>query len=236
MPFRKLLLFLTCLTVVSCQHATEIKLPVALVEINSSKNGENHTEANTTITAIHEEKKMSKNGDYFQSRWNWGEKKLTKNKFSYQKISTDTLRSSNYMKLVPTGKKNALGNPLYKLIIYVQGREINSYDIVSGRATTQNKDRHRSGTEAPLPDGLYKVAKTYIHGSTPEVGDRFLPIWPLFKTGRTDLGIHYDPSFEKNNGEDGTSGCIGLTKRQDLDQVLEYIHTYKLNFLEVKIQ
>ncbi len=101
------------------------------------------------------------------------------------------------MKLVPTGRKNALGNPLYKLIIYVQGREISSYDAVSGRAATQDKDRHRSGTEAPLPDGLYAVAKTYIRSSTPEVGDRFLPIWPLFKTGRTDLGIHYDPSFEK---------------------------------------
>ena len=48
-------------------------------------------------------------------------------------------------------------------------------------------------------------------GTHPEVGGRFLPIEPLFPTGRYALGIHYDPSFQKTNGEDGTVGCIALT-------------------------
>ncbi|CCI05967.1 hypothetical protein MICAD_1440022 [Microcystis aeruginosa PCC 7941] len=47
---------------------------------------------------------------------------------------------------------------------------------------------------------------------------------------------HYDPSFEKPNGEDGTSWCIALTNRADLDQVLNYVRTYRPQYLEVNIQ
>jgi hypothetical protein len=99
-----------------------------------------------------------------------------------------------------------------------------------------HRNRHQAGTEAPLPDGKYQVAKTSVAGTIPEAGDRFLAIQPLFRTGRSALGIHYDPSFEKNNGEDGTSGCIGLTNRGDLDFVLNYVRTYRPQYLEVKIQ
>lgn len=147
-----------------------------------------------------------------------------------------TIRSENYMTLTPTGRKNRLGNPLYQLRLYVQGEFLASFDTVTGRAYTQNRNRHQAETEAPLPDGIYQVSHLVIPGTHPEVGDRFLPIEPLFPTGRTELGLHYDPSFEKDNGEDGTSGCIALTNRQELDHVLDYISQYKPHYLEVKIQ
>ena len=103
----------------------------------------------------------------------------------------------NYMTLTPTSKANARGNPLYHLNLYVNGQLLKTYTSVSGRYNTQDRDRHRSGTEAPLPDGRYQVAKVPIPGIIAEAGDRFLPIQPLFQTGRSALGIHYDPSFEK---------------------------------------
>jgi hypothetical protein len=144
--------------------------------------------------------------------------------------------TGSYMKLIPTSQANSLGNPLYELQLFANSQKISSYMIVTGRANTQSKDRNRAGTEAPLPDGRYRVAKSTTPGTIVEAGDRFLPIQPLFRTGRSALGIHYDPSFNKNNGEDGTSGCIGLQNREEFSQVLEYIRTYRPQFLDVAIK
>ncbi|WP_238178369.1 L,D-transpeptidase [Calothrix sp. 336/3] len=140
------------------------------------------------------------------------------------------------MILSPTEYYNSQRNPLYKLRLFVNGQEVYSFMTVSGRAHTQTKDRNRSGTEAPLPNGEYRVAKSTTRGTIAEAGDRFLPLTPKFETGRTALGIHYDPSYEKNNGEDGTSGCIGLKNRKELSQLLKYVKMYKLNTLYVEIQ
>lgn len=161
---------------------------------------------------------------------------LNKQLYKSQGNSILPINSGNYMTLTPTPQVNALGNPLYELRLYVHGKLFDHYLTVTGRAHTQTKNRHRSGTEAPLPDGTYKVARSPVAGTIPEADDRFLPIRPLFKTGRTDLGIHYDPSFEKNNGEDGTSGCIALTNRQDLEEVLNFVRIHQPQYIDVKIQ
>jgi hypothetical protein len=142
----------------------------------------------------------------------------------------------NYMTLTPTNTSNAVGNPIYELRLYSNGQLVGTYQTVTGRANSQNRNRHQAGTHAPLPDGQYQVANAEVAGTHPEVGGRFLPIQPLFPTGRSALGIHYDPSFQKSNGEDGTEGCIALTNKRDLDQVLQYVHTYRPQYLEVKIQ
>ncbi|EAZ92396.1 L,D-transpeptidase [Crocosphaera chwakensis] len=146
------------------------------------------------------------------------------------------MSQGNYMTLTPTQTKNALGNPIYELRLYANGQLIGTYQTVTGRANSQNRNRHQSGTEAPLPDGQYQVASAEVAGTHPEVGGRFLPIEPLFPTQRYALGIHYDPSYQKNNGEDGTEGCIALTNKPDLDQVLEYVYTYQPQYLDVKLQ
>lgn len=143
---------------------------------------------------------------------------------------------STFMTLTPTQYKNTLGNPLYQLTLYVNNKPIAAYYTVTGRKYTQNRNRHKSGTEAPLPDGIYKVAKSPVPGTIPEAGGRFLPIEPLFQTRRSALGIHYDPSYEKRNGEDGTSGCIALTNKRDLTQFLNYIRIYQPQYLKVDIQ
>lgn len=156
------------------------------------------------------------------------------NEYIDQNIS-DLPVKTNYMTLRKLGKTNALGNPLYELRLYADGRLASKFITVSGRASSQNRDRHKSGTKAPLPNGKYSVAKATVPGTHPEVGDRFLPIQPLFRTGRRYLGIHYDPSFEINNGEDGTSGCIALTNREELSKVLNFVRTYRPQFIDVRI-
>lgn len=149
--------------------------------------------------------------------------------------NNDSTRA-NYITLESEGKFNGRGNPIYKLRLYIKGIETRSYDTVSGRTHTQNRNRNKAGTEAPLPDGKYKVARTPIPGTILEAGDLFLPIQPLFWTGRSALGIHYDPSYEKANGEDRTSGCVALTSKKDLNDVLEYVRTFKPKYFEVNIQ
>ena len=143
--------------------------------------------------------------------------------------------SGSYMTLTPLAETNAQGNPLYRLDLYSNGQTLAGYRTVTGRSYTQNRNRHLAGTDAPLPNGRYTVASSIVPGTHPEVGGRFLPIQPLFQTGRSALGIHYDPSYESSNGEDGTSGCVALTNPGDLDQVLNYIRTYQPQYLEVNI-
>jgi len=156
-----------------------------------------------------------------------------------QKIATVNTNPLNYfgnfMILRPTGQTNAQDNPIYKLNLYADGKLVDSFISVSGRTSTQARNRHQSGTEAPLPDGKYTVATSAIPGSIVEAGDHFLPIQPKFQTGRSALGFHVDPSFEKSNGEDGTAGCIGLTNKEDLDKLLSFVATHKPEFLDVKI-
>jgi hypothetical protein len=147
-------------------------------------------------------------------------------------ICNDCLRLVKDM----TGRTNNLGNPIYKLEAFLNGQKMYSFDAIAGRAYTQNLNRHKSGTEAPLPDGNYTIATKIVPGLIPEVGETFIPVYPKFKTGRTALGIHYDPSFNKNNREDGTSGCIGLTNKVERNAINYFVTQYKPQLLIVDIQ
>ena len=251
MLFRFILMSLTCFAIASSNANAEVKIPKNLNSLQSSEKSQNFADklasfAREKINISHAAKSLlsgqinhsvlpqSSISDVSENI----AQELSKEHHKSHKISTGVgyQRNGNYMTLTPTGQANLLGNPLYELDLFANGQLIGRYMTVSGRAYTQNRDRNRSGTEAPLPDGRYKVATAATRGSIPEAGDRFLPIQPLFSTGRSSLGIHYDPSFNKNNGEDGTSGCVALTNREDLSQVLEYVHTYRPEFLDVTIR
>ncbi len=68
-----------------------------------------------------------------------------------------------------------------------------------------------------------------------EVGKTFIAIIPKFRTNRHDLGIHLDPSFDRRNGYDGTSGCIGLTTAANRDAVNDFVTKYHPRHLLVSI-
>ncbi len=137
--------------------------------------------------------------------------------------------------------KNRFNNPIYQLTAYRSDTASYEFklDAVTGRWNTQTRNRYQSNTEAPLPDGSYSVIPTVVRGTIPEVGGTMVPIFP--KSGfnprmrRTALGIHWDPSFDKDPKEDGTSGCIGLTNKEDYQHVRDFILKYRPRSLEVKI-
>jgi hypothetical protein len=145
--------------------------------------------------------------------------------------------SGTYLRLIYKyqGRSNRLGNPIYTLEAYANGKKYRSFKAVTGTAHTQNRARDRANVAAPLPDGLYKVSPQIVAGNVPEVGGTFVPIYPQFPTARSGLGIHLDPSFNKPNGNDGTSGCIGLIARADRDAFDRYIIQYHPHKLVVKI-
>jgi hypothetical protein len=147
------------------------------------------------------------------------------------------LSGNNYLKLVkdPSKGTNDVGNPIYTLEAYVDGQKYQTFDVVSGTANTQNADRHLGNNAAPLPDGSYNVNKAITPGILPEVGRTFIGIYPKFETGRTDLGIHLDPSFNQRNGYDGTAGCIGITTIADRDAINKFVIKYRPQNLFVKI-
>jgi hypothetical protein len=147
-----------------------------------------------------------------------------------------TQSTDPYIKLVPTNRHNKFGNPIYRLETYVNGQLQNKYDAVTGRAHTQTYDRHIPGRHAPLPDGEYQVIPDILEAWNPEIGSTFIDIQPMFKTGRSLLGIHYDPSYERTRDEDGTEGCIALTNKRDRDAVNQFVKNYRPTRLLVDIQ
>ena len=136
---------------------------------------------------------------------------------------------------------NKFQNPIYKLTAYRNKTSSSTFqlDAVSGRGFTQTRNRYKSQTEAPLPDGSYLISARVVTGTIAEVGGTMVPIFP--KSGfdrrmrRTALGIHWDPSFNKDKKEDGTSGCIGLTSKKNYHRVRDFILTYRPRSLEVQI-
>jgi hypothetical protein len=214
------LVFASCIAVSGCTNSSISESKLESINTQTSNNIQ-QTIANKTI----------KEQNIFLAQSNSKKDSERKNSLSY---NSQRLNSDNYMTLELTGQTNSFGNPLYDLKLFANGKSI-TYKTVSGRFNTQNRNRNLAGTEAPLPNGRYSVAKHYIAGTHPEVGGRFLSILPQFSTGRSALGIHYDPSYEKSMKDDGTSGCIALTNRSDLDKVLNYIQTYQPKFLNVQI-
>ena len=151
--------------------------------------------------------------------------------------------TKNHLFLGNGTAKNKYGNPIYILHLCVGGKEQKSYEIVTGRSFTQQKNRNQSGTHSPLPNGKYRMSSGLTQGTLVEVGkvsglnvsQPFLPISPMFGTGRSALGFHVDPSYNKDPKEDGTSGCIGLTTSADFKSLWSDINQYQIRDLQVAI-
>jgi hypothetical protein len=141
----------------------------------------------------------------------------------------------------PNNSRNQFNNPIYKLTAYKDNSTNYAFqlDAVTGRAFTQERNRYQSMTEAPLPDGSYVVVPRIVKGTIREVGGTMVPIFPKrgfdSRMRRTALGIHWDPSFDRDKAEDGTSGCIGLTNKSDYHRVRNFVLKYRPRSLEVQI-
>lgn len=134
-----------------------------------------------------------------------------------------------------TGEKvRSTGDPIWKVaLVDGSGKEVEAVNALSGRASKQTANRHQSGNKSPLPGGVYAIDRHGIDRgpfSDPELGSGYwIPITPLFQTGRSALGFHQDPSWGKANGESGTSGCIGLESPEATAKLVGWIKTYGIN-------
>ncbi|CAK6694977.1 hypothetical protein BBFGKLBO_01752 [Synechococcus sp. CBW1107] len=112
----------------------------------------------------------------------------------------------------------ATGDPVWQLQLTVPGQKTLSFEALVGRASRQEADRHRLGSQAPLPAGRYRLTDiSAIRPEDPVELGRVLWIGlePQFPTARRALGIHHDPSAGLG-AESGTDGCIGLIRSSDL--------------------
>ncbi len=130
-------------------------------------------------------------------------------------------------------------DPIWELVLMnTQSIPLETLPSVTGRSYRQTANRNQSGTKAPLPKGTYRIERLGIEAgpfADPELGRGFwVPITPLFATGRSDLGFHQDPSWGKLNGESGTSGCIGMQSASDTMKLVTWIKHYNIQKLIVE--
>ncbi len=128
-------------------------------------------------------------------------------------------------------------DPIWDVQLVVNGQPIQTLEAVVGRANKQQVNRHIAGTEAPLPPGQYRIDQGGIAGGpydNPELGSGlWIPVTPLFRTGRSALGFHQDPSWGLLNGESGTSGCIGFRRADETQTLVDWIRRYNIRSLVV---
>lgn len=128
-------------------------------------------------------------------------------------------------------------DPIWTLQLVVNGQVVGNLPALTGRVDRQNLNRHQAGNKSPLPPGTYSVDRYSIERGPfddPELGRGYwVPISPLFRTQRSALGFHQDPSWGKRNGESGTSGCIGLESAEATAKLVEWIKHYNIRELTV---
>ncbi|MBL6796513.1 MAG: L,D-transpeptidase [Synechococcus sp. BS307-5m-G34] len=104
-------------------------------------------------------------------------------------------------------------DPIWDLRLIAAGEQIQRFDAVTGR--------YSLGPIEPLGPG-----------DPAELGPIWIGIEPLFPTGRGHLGIHLDPSANRN-ANSGTLGCVGLVNRADMLQLAELIQRHQVTALVV---
>ena len=133
-----------------------------------------------------------------------------------------------------TRRLSRTADPIWVLSLNTPGKSTQSFEVVTGRAHRQNADRHRTGTRAPLPAGRYSLGpvEPLGPGDPMELGPIWIGIEPLFPTGRGHLGIHLDPSANRD-ANSGTLGCVGLINRADMFHLASLIEQRQVRELVV---
>ena len=133
-----------------------------------------------------------------------------------------------------TRRLSRTADPIWVLSLNTPGKSTQSFEVVTGRAHRQNADRHRTGTRAPLPAGRYRLGpvEPLGPGDPMELGPIWIGIEPLFPTGRGHLGIHLDPSANRD-ANSGTLGCVGLINRADMFHLASLIEQRQVRELVV---
>jgi hypothetical protein len=149
--------------------------------------------------------------------------------------TTSPLTSDSVLVMYRTSRSlPRTGDPIWSLRLETPGQPVQHFDAVSGRAHRQNADRHPSGTRAPLPAGRNSLGPVEPLGPADpsELGPIWIGIEPQFPTGRGYLGIHLDPSANRN-ANSGTLGCVGLIRWGDMQALAVLVQRRNVRTLVV---
>lgn len=118
-------------------------------------------------------------------------------------------------------------------LIDASGRVVSTVRAVSGRANKQTPS-DVAGSQTPLPFGIYKFdAPGAVEFKGGEFGGVWSSVTPIFQTGRSEIGVHYDPSALSNNANSGTAGCFATPTPGEKDTMSNFIRTHKPSHLIV---
>ena len=135
------------------------------------------------------------------------------------------------MKLTRTYRKESNGLEDLNLALMQGNQVVDKVIAVSGQPGKQyfrKAGDSISGSMEPLPEGKWSLGgvewasggKNSYSGSW---GDGLGPVWvsvnPEMYTRRSDIGIHWDYNASYSPG---TSGCIGITNKSDLQKVVSW--------------
>lgn len=150
-------------------------------------------------------------------------------------VGQDFVRVINSAKLVAKRTTDTINRlRVYQVrLIDRNGKLINTVRAVSGRADRQTPS-DVAGSQTPIPFGIY----TFDFPGVVEFKDgEFGGVWssatPIFSTGRSELGVHYDPSALLNNNNSGTAGCLATPTIRERDIVTSFIRAHKPSHLIV---
>ncbi|MBD2181264.1 SH3 domain-containing protein [Planktothrix sp. FACHB-1355] len=161
--------------------------------------------------------------------------------FLVRETSTDNNNDNSHSikgaKVVATQTNETIagGLKVYRTqLIDSTGKVVNTVRCVSGRVSKQTP-ADVAGSQTPIPFGVYTFDRPgAVDKASGEFGGVWSPVTPTFKTNRSGLGVHYDPSAFKNNSQTGTSGCLATPTIEEREVMSNFIRTYKPTHLIIQ--
>ncbi|NMG08260.1 SH3 domain-containing protein [Brasilonema sp. UFV-L1] len=112
-------------------------------------------------------------------------------------------------------------------LIDSRNQVVNTVRGISGRVNKQTPS-DIAGSQTPLPFGIYTFNYPgIVEFKGGEFGGVWSPVTPTFNTGRSEIGIHYDPSALLQNANSGTAGCFATPTVEEKDTMTKFIRAYK---------
>ncbi|MBD2773209.1 SH3 domain-containing protein [Iningainema tapete] len=155
---------------------------------------------------------------------------------NWVQIGTNRWVASEFLKVIKTAKVIAKrttktisgGLRVYETrLIDSNGKVVNTVRGISGRVNNQTPSQ-TAGSQTPIPFGIYTFTSPgVVEYKGGEFGGVWSPVTPNFNTGRSELGVHYDPSAFQQNGNTGTAGCFATPTVEERDIMTKFIRGYK---------
>lgn len=131
------------------------------------------------------------------------------------------IKQERYFILSDSYEEPQLGNRIQNLILVENQRVKAIVPAQTGKAdkqgSSQSSRRNRVGQGDPPPNGTYSLGARR-GSSLAEVGTFegvrvFIDMYSPSQGRRQALGLHIDTSWGRDNGENGTMGCVGIRKQ-----------------------